>query len=222
MNNSCAECKLPYRQRICKSPDGISPEGCTTVQNADILSCASAEYSREDITHFAQEAVKQEAAGYLTVDDLRLPVKTRIEETVEFCKRMGYQRLGLAFCGGLREEAQIVEKVLCNHGFEVKSVICKVGGIDKSFLGISDEDKIAKGGHETMCNPIAQAMILNKEKTQFNILLGLCVGHDSLFLKYAEAMCTVLAVKDRKLGNNPLACIYTSNMYYKYLVEEKN
>lgn len=68
-----------------------------------------------------------------------------------------------------------------------------------------------------MCNPITQAYLLNEEKTEFNILLGLCVGHDSLFLKNAEAPCTVLAVKDRLLGHNPLAAIYTAESYYRAL-----
>ena len=38
-----------------------------------------------------------------------------------------------------------------------------------------------------MCNPIAQAKLLNQAKTEFNICLGLCVGHDSLFYRYCEA-----------------------------------
>ena len=33
-----------------------------------------------------------------------------------------------------------------------------------------------------ICNPILQAEILNKEKTDLNIVMGLCVGHDSLFI----------------------------------------
>jgi len=66
-----------------------------------------------------------------------------------------------------------------------------------------------------MCNPIYQARLLNNEKTEFNILLGLCVGHDSLFFKYAEAPNTVLAVKDRVTGHNPLAAIYLSQSYYQ-------
>ncbi|MEZ4527485.1 MAG: DUF1847 domain-containing protein [Desulfobacterales bacterium] len=45
-----------------------------------------------------------------------------------------------------------------------------------------------------------QAMVLNQESTELNVMLGLCVGHDSLFLKYAKALCTVLVVKDRVLG----------------------
>jgi uncharacterized metal-binding protein len=50
-----------------------------------------------------------------------------------------------------------------------------------------------------------------------NVLLSLCVGHDSLFFKYAEAYTTVVAVKDRVTGHNPLAALYTSHTYYLYL-----
>lgn len=66
-----------------------------------------------------------------------------------------------------------------------------------------------------MCNPIGQALYLNKEEVDFNILLGLCVGHDTLFIKYAEAPITVFAVKDRVLCNNPLGAIYQADGYYK-------
>ena len=56
-----------------------------------------------------------------------------------------------------------------------------------------------------MCSPISQAMVLNDEGVDFNILMGLCVGHDSLFFRYSEALTTVLVVKDRVLGHNPAA-----------------
>ena len=69
-----------------------------------------------------------------------------------------------------------------------------------------------------MCNPIAQAFVLNDEQTEFNIVMGLCVGHDSLFLKYSNAPCTVLAAKDRLPGHNPLAAIYTIDSYYRSLI----
>ncbi|HEM61936.1 MAG TPA: DUF1847 domain-containing protein, partial [Chloroflexi bacterium] len=65
------------------------------------------------------------------------------------------------------------------------------------------------------CHPIAQAQILNDAETDFNILLCLCVGHDSLFLKHSDALCTVLAAKDRLLGHNPLAALYLSHSYYR-------
>ena len=80
------------------------------------------------------------------------------------------------------------------------SVACKVGCIPKEEIGVKDSEKVFIGEYESMCNPILQAAIVNEAKTDFNILLGLCVGHDSLFFKYAKAPTTVLAVKDRVTG----------------------
>jgi uncharacterized metal-binding protein len=100
---------------------------------------------------------------------------------------------------------------------EVVSVSCKAGRTPKEKIGIRDDQKIAIGCFESMCNPIMQAFVLNDSKTEFNVLMGLCVGHDSLFLKYAEAPCTVLAAKDRLLGHNPLAAIYNIDSYYRAL-----
>jgi uncharacterized metal-binding protein len=68
-----------------------------------------------------------------------------------------------------------------------------------------------------MCSPIVQAALLNEEKTDFNILVGLCVGHDSLFFKYSHALVTVLVAKDRVTGHNPAAALYTSDTYYARL-----
>jgi uncharacterized metal-binding protein len=98
--------------------------------------------------------------------------------------------------------------VLEYHGFEVESVICKVGGIDKSLQGIEN-------GGNAMCNPIAQARLLNERGTEFNIALGLCVGHDSLFFKYSDAPVTVLAAKDKVLAHNPVAALYQADGYYR-------
>jgi uncharacterized metal-binding protein len=66
-----------------------------------------------------------------------------------------------------------------------------------------------------MCNPIGQALLLNNENTDLNIILGLCVGHDSLFIKYSNAPVTVFAVKDRVLAHNPLGALYLADSYYK-------
>jgi len=106
---------------------------------------------------------------------------------------------------------------MADHGFDMISVVCKAGRVPKEAIGIGEEEKVAPNTFESMCNPVLQAMILNDEKTEFNILLGLCVGHDSLFFKYAQAPCTVLAVKDRLLGHNPLAAVYTLDSYYRAL-----
>ena len=218
--NNCAQCKIDYSRKYCKDTEtGVAPKECTTLMHKEELEKAKKEYQEPSILEFAKKAAIQEATcyGHIEGSSATYPTKPRIVEVVEFCHRMGYKKIGLAFCGGLRKEASIVESILEKNGFTVVSAICKVGGVDKSFIGVKEEEKICGGGKEAMCNPIFQAEIMNKEKTEFNILLGLCVGHDSLFLKYSEAMCTVFAVKDRVLGHNPLAAIYTIDTYHNYL-----
>ncbi len=125
----------------------------------------------------------------------------------------------MAFCGGLQNEAAVLAGILEKQGFEVVSVTCKVGGIPKETIGVKDEEKIYVGKFEPMCNPISQARILNAAKTDFNIMLGLCIGHDALFLKNVEGLTTVFAVKDRVTGHNPVAALYTSRSYYQRLAK---
>ena len=104
------------------------------------------------------------------------------------------------------------------QGFEVVSVICKTGGISKEEVGIPEEVKIHPGEFEAMCNPIAQAKLLNEQHTEFNIEVGLCVGHDSMFYKYSDAMVTTLVAKDRVLAHNPCGAIYCAEGYFLSLI----
>ncbi|GAB6907712.1 conserved hypothetical protein [Desulfosarcina cetonica] len=218
---SCARCPFKASDRLCQKKDGKAPHFCPTRNLAELAEQSLKEYDKPSISEFAKQSSIQESEGYLNKDlgyeNLRAS-KTRIEETMEFAARMHYKRLGIAFCLGLRNEAKVVEKIFLSRKFEVVSAICKVGRISKERIGVGKEHHIALDrAEEAMCNPILQAMILNTEKTDFNVLLGLCVGHDSLFLKYAEAPCTILAVKDRMLGHNPLAAVYNVNSYYRCL-----
>lgn len=157
-------------------------------------------------------------AFYITsseIESLGYGQWTRVRETMEFCRRMGYRRIGLAFCRGLRKEARILADLLRRHGFEVVSVICKAGGVDKTRAGIVEERKLRPGNFEPMCNPILQAELLNQQHTEFNIALGLCVGHDSLLYRYSEALVTTLVVKDRVLAHNPAGALYCADGYYE-------
>ena len=63
--------------------------------------------------------------------------------------------------------------------------------------------------------------MLNQEQTDLNIAIGLCVGHDSLFYKYSDALVTTLVAKDRVTGHNPCAVLYNINSYYKNLLADK-
>ena len=60
-----------------------------------------------------------------------------------------------------------------------------------------------------------QALLLNEAKTDLNILMGICVGHDALFCKYSDAPVTTLVAKDFLAGNNPRAVLYTAQSCYR-------
>ena len=134
---------------------------------------------------------------------------------MDFANKCGYKRLGLACWMGLAKEANVLCKILKHNGFEVHSIVCKNGSIPKEFLGIKENEKVRPGTYEPMCNPLGQAVFLNKAQTELNIILGLCVGHDSLFIKYSDAPVTVFAVKDRVLAHNPIGALYLSDSYNK-------
>lgn len=130
--------------------------------------------------------------------------KTRFSEIILFAKELGCQKIGLAFCIGLSEEAKIIDEILSKH-FEVVSVCCKVCGIDKKDF---DLQQISSESREVMCNPAGQAELLNQAESELNIICGLCVGHDAIFAKLSEAPVTTLIVKDRLLAHNPVGAVY--------------
>lgn len=137
---------------------------------------------------------------------------------MEFAKRMGMKKIGIATCVGLIEESRIFARILKKNGFEVYGVACKVGSFDKVDVGVAEEYTTVTG--PVMCNPILQAKLLNKAKTDLNVVVGLCVGHDSLFYKYSKAITTTLITKDRVLAHNPAGALYQAKAYYKRLLED--
>jgi uncharacterized metal-binding protein len=175
--------------------------------NAEILGEATKVYDEPSMRSLARASAKVEAGGNLKW--------TRVEDTVEFAHEMGYKKLGIACCIGLKREAAILESILKENGFSVVSAICKTGGVGKEKLGMGESEKIHPGSFEAMCNPVAQAMLLDNAGSEFNIVFGLCVGHDSLFYKSSKAPVTTLVAKDRVLGHNPIAAIYNHQSYYK-------
>jgi uncharacterized metal-binding protein len=173
------------------------------------------------LIEFARLASVQESECYENTPQGVRTKHPRIEEIIMFAQKCNYHKLGIAFCTGLEYEAKLLTRILESHGFEVVSVRCKVGAVPKEKIGVLPEEKI--GGPEkweSMCNPISQAMILNAENVDLAIMLGLCVGHDTLFIKYCQRPVTVLAVKDRVTGHNPLAALYLSSSYYRRLMKD--
>ena len=215
----CAVC--PAKDRACQVENGTGPDFCPMKNYTVTIEKALTEYEKPEIREFARMASIQEAECYTNrhVKPYVLhPVKPRVQEICEFANKMGYKKLGIAFCAGLYREARALTNILKAQGFEVVSVVCKAGCTPKEAIGVRDSEKIRIGEFEPMCSPIVQATILNGEKTDFNIMVGLCVGHDSLFFKYTDALATVFISKDRVLGHNPAAALYTTGSYYARLL----
>ena len=183
-----------------------SQDFCPMVSHEDTLSRARERYKDSQIRKVSQESARVEATGYCEW--------SRVQETMEFANRMGITKLGIAYCVGLRREAATLAKIYTANGFEVTSVCCKTGSIPKEEIGLRDDEKIRPGTYESVCNPVGQAMIMNEEKTGLNVIVGLCVGHDSLFIKHSDALVTCLVAKDRVLAHNPVGALYTSESYY--------
>ena len=162
------------------------------------------EYDEEDLV-MMKNAALIEAEHYMK--------KTRLEEMILFSKKMGYKKLGVAFCIGLEREAEILCRIL-EKDFVVESACCKICGTEKDELEL---EKIRPEQKEISCNPLAQAVMMNRANTQMNIIVGLCLGHDMTFTKYSNAPVTTFIVKDRILAHNTAGAIY-SKYYLKNLL----
>ena len=147
-----------------------------------------------------------------------MPYNSTVEEIMAFAEKIGAKKIGIATCVGLLKESRTLAAILRKHGFEVYGVACKAGTVPKTEVGIPEE---CCSLGKNMCNPILQAKILNAKGTQLNVVMGLCVGHDSLFYKYSEALTTTGVTKDRVLGHNPVAALYTAESYYNKLMSEE-
>lgn len=209
----CALCKPKYCY------EGITegkklPDFCPMRNFKDHIQNIKQKYEAEETKNFFVNAALIEKEAYdekaARGQGKIIPVRPRIREVAEFAKKIGAKKIGMAFCSGLADEASRAHAILEGHDLEVVSVICSCGGIDKEEMGLPAEYKIRPPENfEATCNPILQAELLNRAGTAFNVLVGLCVGHDMLFTRYSEAPVSTLIVKDRFTGHNPVVSLYT-------------
>ncbi len=209
---SCVDCKV----RVCGHKefraDTHYPGFCPTpglqegqVQG-EVLAEAMELYNEGRNREIMVAAAEVESEGYC--------VWPRVEEIMRFAEKIGAHKIGIATCVGLLNEASLFADILRARGFEPVGIGCKAGSQLKTAMGVSPEHCDVG---EVMCNPILQAKKLEAEGTDLNVVVGLCVGHDSLFYKYSAAPATTLITKDRVTGHNPAGPLYTSKSYYKKL-----
>ena len=201
IQHTCVDCGT----QNCKFKVRTYPEFCPTTNLKDEdLQWALERYEEGRNHDIMVASAEVEFEGYCQW--------TRVQEIMEFARKIGAKKIGIANCIGLINEARIFAKILRANGFEAYAIICKVAGKANSSIGIPDRCEAIGAA---MCNPILQARLLNEAKTDLNVVIGLCVGHDSLFYKYSDAYVTTLVTKDRVTGNNPAAALYTAQSYYK-------
>ncbi len=203
----CAYC--PPTVRACRAGESEErgPGFCPSKMDEEAIGAAWEKYGDPLIRRVAQESARVESEGYCRW--------TRVEEICAFAKKMGFKKLGIATCISFVDLAHTLSAILESHGFEVASAACKSGGVPKEDIGLSDGEKIRPGEHESMCNPVAQAELLNRAGCELNIVLGLCVGHDSLFFRSSEGLVTTLVAKDRVLAHNPIGALQLADSYFQ-------
>ncbi|MDO4502587.1 MAG: DUF1847 domain-containing protein [Coriobacteriia bacterium] len=195
---TCVDCKTLG----CAHNNGRYPSFCLTSQTtADDVSSLRGSYEGDEDTYaFMKAAAITTSRGFSEQ-------MCRVEETMDYCHRMGYRKIGIAFCAGVAEEARIFTKILRIHGYEVVGYTCKVGALSNADMGL--EESCCNFG-SVACNPLMQVERLNAAKTDLNVVMGLCVGHDAYFYRLSDAPCTTLLAKDKAMCNNTGSALYAS------------
>jgi uncharacterized metal-binding protein len=201
----CAKCNV--LRCGSKEKNRKAPVSCPTEKYPDLVKEAMDKFMLPE-----NQAVNQGWLGLMskvmTPENPREKLSwTRVDEIMEYAKIRRMKRLGIATCYALIPESKSLSEILEANAFEVVSVSCLCGEMNPQDLGMPGK---------IICNPIMQAEVLNQEKTELNMMVGLCLGHDILFLRYCKAETTPLVVKDRALGHNPVAALYLNQSpFYK-------
>jgi uncharacterized metal-binding protein len=131
-------------------------------------------------------------------------LRNRVEELAHFAKQRGMNRIGVAFCVSMLQESQRLASLLQAEGLETELVCCRVGAVDHDEIGLpkAHPDRFA-----AICNPVAQARLLNERNVDIVAQVGLCVGHDLVLQEECQAPVTTLIVKDRALDHHTIAAL---------------
>ena len=186
----CASCQT----RTCFTGQGDMPPRCP-------------DQSREP------REIQEPCAGYLNyVSTVRDEEISRFGELIEYADFRGYTKIGIAGCIGLHDELRVLADVFQKSGLSLSTVMCKTGSLEKKKVGVPAKNRMTTetgyGIGVIACNPVAQALLLNKEETELNCIVGLCAGHDTIFMKYSKAPVITLIAKDRSNAHNPASILY--------------
>ncbi len=197
-------------------PTPAPPFGC--------LHCATAGSSKGDVARMPRTCptrthaeIAGDVSGYLGDDRQALmraadatpsrtdrTLRNRVEELAHYARGRGMRRVGVAFCVSMLKEAQELARQLQAAQLEAELVCCRVGAVDHDRIGLpkAHPDRFA-----AICNPVAQARLLNERNVDIVAQVGLCIGHDLVLQEECDAPVTVLVVKDRALDHHTIRAL---------------
>ncbi len=186
----CASCE----SQTCFTNKGEMPTGCP-------------EQSRE------KDPSTEPVAGFLEyAAAIRNKETDRISELIDYANFREYKKIGIAGCIGLHDELRVITDRLKDSGLEVNTVMCKAGSLEKKTVGVPSRNRMTtETGYSVgviACNPAAQALLFNSQQTDLNCIMGLCVGHDSVFMKHSAAPVVTLIAKDRTNAHNSASILH--------------
>ena len=200
------------------------PDARTTPPPYGCLHCTTAGSFRGDVSRMPRTCptrthaeVAGDVSGYLGEERQALmraadvtpfrpdgTLRNRVEEVAHYARSRGMRRIGVAFCVSLLRESQQLARMLQDEGLATELVCCRVGAVDYDGISLpkAHPDRFA-----AICNPVAQARLLNERKVDLVAQVGLCVGHDLVLQEECDAPVTTLVVKDRALDHHTVTAL---------------
>lgn len=189
----CATC---HTAAAFRGDCGRMPASCPTLTRPDLTKDVS--------TYLEPERAELMRVADLAPFDQHHQKRNRVEELLFFVRARQLSRVGVAFCVSLTKEAQELGRRLETHGVQAELACCRAGAVDYDELGL---EKAHPERFAAICNPVAQAKLLNEAKVQLIVQLGLCLGHDLILQEEARVPVTTLVVKDRVLDHHPIEAL---------------
>lgn len=163
--------------------------------------CAIVSFDNNEVLALYQQEQQIVQAAARLVDNGRAGSLSRLHEIVELARELDMHKLGLAYCYGMEKDARLVAQYLRGEGFAIEAASCTVGGLTQKQINTESNNC------NVACNPIGQALQLNKRQPDLVLTMGLCLGHDLLFQRNIKADTTTLVVKDRVHHHQPLMAL---------------
>ena len=182
----CALCGVPIQQRICRNErNNDFPQFCPLISYTNVVEASINDYQKPEYKKISDLNMVSSSQRYLNFKSLyhhKIEIRKKIEEIGWYATEMKFKKIGLVFCVDMRNDSFQASNILTSYGFSVLSLICDCG------ISYHEENN----RNNSMSNPLFHSRLLNYLCTDINILINICVGHESLFLKKSNAYCTFI------------------------------